>query len=349
MLGLTTSSDRDARAPAGAGHAVVRHRSPGERLQAVLHRRPFLASLAVLVVSMVVFFLLNPRFGEPIAISRVVGQVSVIAVLAAGQTLIILTAGIDLSVGALAILSSLVMAKTAVDNGLPGPVALLVAIAVAVLAGCLNGVLVTRLRLPPFIATLGTYGIFTAVALLYAGSTAYSQRDMPATLTWMGNDLQVGEFTLAYGSVAALLLYAVLGVALSHTAWGRHVYAVGDDPQAAQLAGLPARRVVFSVYALSGLICGLGAWVLIGRTGSASASQLADANLESITAVVIGGVSLFGGRGALVGTLIGVAILGSFRSGLGVAGVDDQWRVLTVGVLVIAAVAADQWIRKVRA
>lgn len=342
MLGVTPGSPPG---PAFAGRA----RSPQDRLQAILHERPYLASLLVLLVSVLVFFLLNPRFGQPVSISRVVGQVSVIAVLAAGQTLIILTAGIDLSVGALAILSSLVMAKTAIESGAPGPLALAVALGAALAAGCLNGFLVTRLKLPPFIATLGTFGIFTAVALLYAGSTSYSQRDMPATLVFMGRDLTVGPFQIAYGALAAIALYVVLGLALAKTAWGRHVYAVGDAPEAAQLAGLNTARVTFSVYALSGLICGLAAWVLIGRTGSASASQLANANLESITAVVIGGVSLFGGRGALVGTLIGVAILGTFRSGLGVAGVDDQWRVLTVGVLVIAAVAVDQWIRKVRA
>ncbi|MBA2445409.1 MAG: ABC transporter permease, partial [Nocardioidaceae bacterium] len=127
-----------------------------------------------------------------------------------------------------------------------------------------------------------------------------------------------------------------------------HVYAVGDDREAARLAGIRVDRVLLSVYAVSGIIFGITAWVVIGRTGAASPNAIVDANLESITAVVIGGTSLFGGRGALLGTLLGALIIGVFRTGLSLAGVDDQWRVLAVGVLVIVAVAIDQWIRKVK-
>ena len=127
------------------------------------------------------------------------------------------------------------------------------------------------------------------------------------------------------------------------------MYSVGNDAEASRLVGISVNRVLFSVYALAGLIYGITAWVLIGRTGSASPNAAVDANLESITAVVIGGTSLFGGRGALLGTLLGALIVGYFRTGLSLAGVDDQWRVLTIGLLVIIAVSIDQWIRKVRA
>jgi fructose transport system permease protein len=123
------------------------------------------------------------------------------------------------------------------------------------------------------------------------------------------------------------------------------VYAVGDDAEGARLAGISVKRVLLSVYVVAGLIFGLTAWVLIGRAGAASPNSLIDANLQSITAVVIGGTSLFGGRGALIGTLLGALIVGVFQTGLSLAGVDDQWRVLAVGVLIIVAVSIDQWIR----
>ena len=145
-----------------------------------------------------------------------------------------------------------------------------------------------------------------------------------------------------------LLLYVVVGFALSQTAWGRHVYAVGDDAEASRLAGIQVKRVLLSVYAVAGLIYGVAAWIQIGRSGTASPNAITDGNLSSITAVVIGGTSLFGGRGGVLGTLLGALIVQVFTSGLSIIGVDDQYRVLTVGVLVILAVAVDQWIRKVK-
>ncbi|MCG6116465.1 MAG: ABC transporter permease, partial [Mesorhizobium sp.] len=136
---------------------------------------------------------------------------------------------------------------------------------------------------------------------------------------------------------------------LNHTAWGRHVYALGDDPDAARLSGIRTRRVLISVYAVAGLICGFAGWALIGRLGSVSPTSGYEANIQSITAVVIGGTSLFGGRGSVIGTLIGALIVGVFAMGLRIWGTDPQWTRLTVGGLIILAVAADQWIRKVSA
>jgi len=150
------------------------------------------------------------------------------------------------------------------------------------------------------------------------------------------------------GVVIVLLMYLVVGFALSQTAWGRHVYAVGDDPESARLSGIASKRVLLSVYTVAGLIFGIAAWVLIGRSGGATPNAISTGNLDSITAVVIGGTSLFGGRGGVVGTLLGALIVYAFQFGLSLAGVDQQFRVLAVGVLVIVAVAIDQWIRKVK-
>ena len=151
------------------------------------------------------------------------------------------------------------------------------------------------------------------------------------------------------GVLLVLAIYVVVGFALSQTAWGRHVYSVGDDAEASRLAGISVNRVLFSVYIVAGIVYGIAAWALIGRAGGADPNAIAQANLESITAVVIGGTSLFGGRGGVLGTLLGALIVQSFTLGLALAGVDAQWRIFTVGVLVIAAVSVDQWIRQVKA
>jgi fructose transport system permease protein len=144
-------------------------------------------------------------------------------------------------------------------------------------------------------------------------------------------------------------LVALIWFVLNRTAFGRHLYAVGDDPDAARLAGIRTDRILFSVYVIAGVICALGAWALIGRIGSISPQAGQTANLDSITAVVVGGASLFGGRGSIVGTLIGALIVGVFRNGLALSDVDVLWQEFAVGWLIIIAVALDQWIRKVSA
>lgn len=325
-----------------------RRQSPVQRVQHVLHAHPSLSPLMVLIVSFAIFTLLNARFAEPSTLSLVIQQVAVIAALAIGQTVVILTAGIDLSVGAVTILAMLVSANLAKDGGLNGVLAILVGVLVGAVAGALNGLLVTRLRLPPFIVTLGTLSIFTAIALLYSKGQSVQSTSMPAALNWTGTTIPIGVFRITVGVVIVLVLAVVTAFALSQTAWGRHVYAVGDDPEASRLVGIRVNRVLLSVYLVAGVIYGITAWVLIGRAGTASPNAIVEANLESITAVVIGGTSLFGGRGAIIGTVLGALIVVSFRFGLSLAGVDDQWRVLAVGVLIIVAVSIDQWIRKVK-
>ncbi|MER7274183.1 ABC transporter permease [Dactylosporangium sp. NPDC000244] len=336
-------------ATTAAEQFALRRQSPLQRVQHVLHGHPAISPLLVLVVAAVAFSAINPRFSSPNSLSLVLQQVAVIGALAVGQTLVILTAGIDLSVGAITILAMMLAAKLAEGGGVPGPVAVLAGIAVGVVAGLLNGALVTRIGLPPFIVTLGTLSVFTAIGLLYSKGQSVQQADLPAFVNWTGETFAVGRFHITAGVVLVAVLYCVVGFALANTAWGRHVYAVGDDREAARLAGIRVDRVLLSVYTLAGAIYGLTAWILIGRAGAASPNAIADANLESITAVVIGGTSLFGGRGALLGTLLGALIVGAFRSGLSLAGVDDQYRVLAVGLLVLLAVAVDQWIRRVRA
>jgi fructose transport system permease protein len=328
---------------------AMRRQSPVQRIQHLLHSHPAISPLLVLIVAFIVFTIVNPRFAQPATISIILQQTAVMAALAIGQTLIILTAGIDLAVGATCILSMLFMANLAAHNGVPGPLALLLGIALGTLCGFLNGILVTRLKLPPFIVTLGTLSIYTAVALLYSGGQSVGRADLPAILNVMSTRFRVGPFNFTLGVVFVALMAVVVAFVLSQTAWGRHVYAVGDDIEAARLVGIRVDRVLLSVYTVAGLIYGITAWVLIGRAGTASPNAIVDANLETITAVVIGGTSLFGGRGGIIGTILGALIVYSFNIGLSLAGVDAQLRVLAIGVLIIVAVSIDQWIRKVKA
>jgi fructose transport system permease protein len=323
-------------------------RSPLSRLQHLLHSQATIGPAVVLLIAIIVFALLSDRFLQPANISLIVQQVAVVGTLAVGQTIIILTAGIDLSCGAIMVLTSIVMAKIAAETGLPGVPALLLGFLIGTVCGLINGLLVTRLKLPPFIVTLGTLNVFFALNLWYSESATIRGGDMPELLLWTGQTFTVGGTRVTYGSVIMVLLVAAMAFVLKNTSWGRHVYATGDDPEASRLSGIRTARVLFSVYATAGAIYALAAWILIGRIASASPQAGQTENLDSITAVVIGGTSLFGGRGAVVGSLIGALIVGVFRNGLALAGVDVLWQTFAVGVLIIAAVSIDQWIRKVK-
>jgi fructose transport system permease protein len=348
-LNSPETSTQPAAAPSTAAEQfALRRHSPVQRIQHVLHSHPAISPFLVLIVSAVVFSVISGNFASARTMSLLFQQVAVIAALGIGQTLVILTAGIDLSVGAITILAMLLAANLAKDNGIPGILGILLGIAVGAVCGLLNGLLITRLNLPPFIVTLGTLSIFTALALLYSGGLSVQASQLPDSMNALSTVVPLGQFRITTGVLVVALLALIMAFVLSQTSWGRHVYAVGNDPEASRLVGIRVNRVLLSVYLTAGVIYGITAWVLIGRAGVASPNAIVDANLQSITAVVIGGTSLFGGRGAILGTILGALIVGCFQFGLSLAGVNDQWRVLTVGVLIIVAVAIDQWIRKVK-
>ena len=321
-----------------------------DRIQHVLHGNPILGPLAVLVVAIIAFAIVNGRFLSAANLGLVLQQVTVIATLALGQTLVILTAGIDLSAGAIAVFSSILMANMATKLGFPGIVALIIGLVLGTAMGAFNGWLVTRIKLPPFIVTLGTLSIFFSLNSVVSRSETIRGSDMPGIMTATGsNAFRIGGFSLTWGTIIMLLLFAFFWYALGNTAWGKHVYATGDDLEAARLSGIRTDRVLLSVYLVAGLIYAIGAWILMGRLASASPNVGTEYNLDSITAVVLGGTSLFGGRGLVLGTLVGALIVGVFRNGLQLAGVDVVWQGTAIGLLVLIAVALDQWIRKVKA
>lgn len=320
-------------------------------LQHWLHINPALVPLIVLVLSILVFgALLGSKFFSPFALTLILQQTAIVGIVGAAQSLVILTAGIDLSVGAIMVLSSVVMGQFTFRYGLPVELSILCGLAIGTAVGFVNGWLVAIIRLPPFIVTLGMWQIALASNFLYsANETIRSQEiaDQAPLLQLFGATFKVGGAVFTVGVVFMVLLVILLAYILKHTAWGRHVYAVGDDPDAAELSGVNVKGTLISVYMISGLICAFAGWALIGRIGSVSPTSGQLANIESITAVVIGGISLFGGRGSILGMLFGSLIVGVFTLGLRLLGADAQWTYLLIGALIIAAVAVDQWIRKV--
>jgi fructose transport system permease protein len=328
-------------------------RTPLEHAQHFLHSNPAAVPLIVLLLSLVGFGLaVGGKFFSAFSMTLILQQVAVVGIVGAAQTLVILTAGIDLSVGAIMVLSSVVMGQFTFRYGIPAPISILCGFAVGGLCGWINGALVAYMKLPPFIVTLGTWQILLASNFLYSANETIRSQDIAAQaplLQAFGANFRVGNAVFTYGVVAMVLLVLALWYVLNHTAWGRHVYAVGDDPEAAKLSGVSVQRMLVTVYVISGLICALAGWVLIGRLGSVSPTSGQFANIESITAVVIGGISLFGGRGSILGMLFGALIVGVFSLGLRLIGTDPQWTYLLIGLLIIIAVAMDQWIRKVAA
>jgi fructose transport system permease protein len=301
------------------------------------------ASVAALAIAVIFFSIKSDRFLSGPNLSLVLQQVMVLGTLAIGQTIIILTAGIDLSCGLVMALSSIFMTKLAVNNHVAPALAILIGLLVAGGFGLLNGGLVTRLRLPPFIVTLGTLNIAFALTHIYSKEQTIS--NLPGALTWLGTTFKVGNTAVAYGSVLMLLLFLAFAFVLRSTAGGRHVYAVGDNPEAARLTGIHTNRVLWAVYGVAGVLYGVAALLLIGYTNVGDPQAGQTDNLDSITAVVIGGTSLFGGRGSVIGSLIGALLVGVIRNGLQLIGVDSIYQVLITGILVIAAVAVDQFAR----
>ncbi|CAM5685114.1 putative Ribose transport system permease protein RbsC [Streptomyces afghaniensis 772] len=306
--------------------------------------QPTTGPLVALLLACVFFSISTDQFLTGGNFSLIVQQVMVVGTLAIGQTLIILTAGIDLSCGAVMAFGSIVIAKMAAEGSLPPLAAIALGLVVCGGFGLLNGALVQRIPLPPFIVTLGMLNV--AFALTHIYSEEQTVTSLPGPLTALGETFPLGRTDITYGSLVTIALFLLFAYALSSTSWGRHVYALGNSPEAARLNGIRTSRLTIGVYTVAGLMYGIAALLLISRTGVGDPQAGQTDNLDSITAVVLGGTSLFGGRGSVLGTFIGVLIVGVFRNGLQLMGVASIYQTLITGVLVILAVTVDQISRK---
>ncbi|HKX41942.1 MAG TPA: ABC transporter permease [Burkholderiaceae bacterium] len=303
-----------------------------------------LGPLFALLLAIIFFASQSDRFLSIQNFSLILQQVMVVGTIAIGQTLVILTAGIDLSCGMVMALGGVLMTKLAVVSGLNPYLAIACGLLATMAFGLVNGLLVTRIKLPPFIVTLGTMNIAFAITQLY--SSAQTITDLPAPMTFFGNAFALGGAAINYGTLLMLVLYIAVWWALRETQPGRHVYAVGNNPEATRLTGIRTERVLLGVYVLAGAFYGIASLLSVARTGVGDPNAGQTENLDAITAVVLGGTSLFGGRGIVLGSLLGALIVGVFRNGLTLMGVPSVYQVLITGILVILAVATDQLSRR---
>ena len=313
------------------------------------------APLIFLLVLMAMFAILQPRFLSSINLFNVMRQVSITGLLAIGMTFVILTAGIDLSIGSLVALCGLVAAAVAKGGlqdrftvgegglGYGWGLAALAAIAVGLACGYLQGLAITRLKVPPFVVTLGGMSAFRGAALLSAAGGPIS--GFEPSFTWWGQG-KLGPVPIP---VIIFLSAAILAhVALRYTRYGRQVYAVGGNPEAARLSGLNVNRVIASVYVIMGFFAGLGSFVLAARLNSAEAVAGTGYELTVIASVVIGGTSLFGGSGTIFGTVIGSILIGVLLNGLVLMNVSSYIQQIVIGVIIVLAVAFDTFAKSRR-
>lgn len=309
--------------------------------------------LMFLVALIVVFTVMKPSFIDPINIFNIMRQISITGLIALGMTFVILTAGIDLSVGSLLALCGMVaavVAKGGTANTLslessaaPGFgwfAALMAAMAVGAAAGGLQGLAITRLKVPPFVVTLGGLTVFRGLTLTISNGGPISGFD--PSMRWFGTGL-IGPVPVPViiFAIAAILCHIVL----RYTRYGRAVYAVGGNAEAARLSGLRVDRILVSVYVIVGFFAGLAAFVLSARLNSSEAVAGIGYELTVISAVVIGGTSLFGGIGSVGGTVVGAALIGVLQNGLQFNNVSSYTQSIVIGLILVFAVTFDRWLK----
>lgn len=298
--------------------------------------------LVVLVGIVVIFSALSPSSFATLDNARsILSDAAILLVLAVGATFVILTAGIDLSVGSVLVFSGVLGAKAMGWVGGSGLGTVLVGLGAAALTGAawgaLNGVLVAKAKVPAFVVTLGTLGAAYGLALVI--TNGIDVRSVPTGMVDFGNNRVAGIPWLA---VTALAVTIVAGVLLSKTVFGRHTYAIGASEESARRAGIRVESHLIRIYAMAGLLAGLAGFLSLARFGTTTVAGHTTDNLQVITAVVIGGTSLFGGSGWMVGTTIGVFIPVVLQNGFIVQGVVPYWQYVAVGAVLVLAVYLDQ-------
>jgi inositol transport system permease protein len=324
--------------------------SKGPNIFAIIQRfGPLLFLLALIVV----FTAMKPSFIDPINVFNIMRQISITGLIALGMTFVILTAGIDLSVGSLLAFCGMIAAVVAkggtansmslsagAGQGFGWFAALLAAVVVGAVSGGVQGLAITRLKVPPFVVTLGGLTIFRGLTLTISNGGPISGFD--TSMRWFGNGL-IGPVPVPViiFAIAAVLCHIVL----RYTRYGRSIYAVGGNTEAARLSGLRVDRILISVYVIVGFFAGLAAFVLAARLNSAEAVAGMGYELTVISAVVIGGTSLFGGIGSVGGTVVGAALIGVLQNGLQFNNVSSYTQSIVIGLILIIAVAFDRWLK----
>lgn len=319
--------------------------SVGQRGQArelVAKYRIELAMLVALAILCVVLTILQPRFLSPLNLQNVLSQVMVLGIIAIGQTMVILTGGIDLSVGGISAISVMVGGLGMVATGSVAIGAVLTLLT-GLIVGIVNGLLVAYLRLAPFIVTLGTASI--CGSLTYVISDGSSLVGLPEGFAIWGK----GEIAGIRGYIFTFaILYLIAHLILTRTKPGRFMYAIGSNAEAARLSGVRVKRYLILPYAITGILCGLAMMIEASRLGAIDPNTGTGFEMRTIAAAVIGGASLMGGRGSVLGTLIGMFLIGVLQNGLNILGVNAFWQGTALGVVIILAVVLDRLVPRGR-
>lgn len=290
----------------------------------------------------IVLWIMTPYFLTVSNLLNVAQQISINAIIAVGMTFVIITAGIDLSVGSLVAFSGVVLASV-LQAGVPLPIAILVGLGVGLSCGMINGLLITQGRIPPFISTLGMMSVARGAALLYTKGRPVSGFSENFRYLATGEIFHIPVPVIIMGVV-----YIIAHFVLNRTKLGRYAYAIGGNEEAAILSGINVKLYKTMVYALCGLLSGLAALILTARLNSAQPIAGNMYELDAIAATVIGGTSLMGGEGTVLGTLIGALIMGVLRNGLNLLGVSSFIQQIVIGSVIIIAVLMDMALKKQR-
>ena len=302
-----------------------------------LGRMPGLPGAAYLLVLLAAGFMAAaPEFASARNLSNIGLQAAALLIVSLGMTLVILTEGIDLSLGAVLGLSGVVMSVLLVSDGLALPWALAAALLVGVVAGSVNGGFIAYAGLPPFIVTLGTYGMAQSLAMVLTSGNSVT--GLPASVRWLNEGEWLG---LPVPVLAVAAVFVVTYVLLYHTRFGRYVFAIGGNRRALELSGVPVRAYLVAVYAYAGFLAALASFIMTARMNAAHPTIAIGLEFDAIAAVVLGGTSFDKGRGGIWGTVVGALTVALLRNGLNLIGLSTEWQVAVVGLVIVSAVAVD--------
>ncbi|MBP2001477.1 ribose transport system permease protein [Paenibacillus shirakamiensis] len=297
-----------------------------------------LGPLLGLIILIIIVSVLNPSFLEPLNILNLLRQVSINALIAFGMTFVILTGGIDLSVGSILALSSAFVANMMVA-GLDPILAIIIGCLSGGLMGAVNGLMITKGKMAPFIATLATMTIFRGLTLVYTNGNPITGLGESRLFQLFGRGYELG---IPVPAITMVITFAVLWAVLHKTPFGRKTYAIGGNEKASIVSGIKVNRVKILIYSLAGMLSALAGAILTSRLNSAQPTAGTSYELDAIAAVVLGGTSLSGGRGRIVGTLIGALIIGTLNNGLNLLGVSSFYQMVVKGIVIVIAVLIDR-------
>lgn len=299
------------------------------------------ATLFALFILVVYLSVANQNFLEITNFINIARQSSINAILAIGETLVIILAGIDLSVGSVMALAGSIMAVVAVKFHAGVPLVMLLAVLTGIIAGCINGIIISKAKIPDFIVTLGTMSTLKGLALIVTNGLPIS--GIPQTIVWLGS----GDILRIPVTAIGALIVAFIGwFLLTKTTFGRAVLAMGGNQEAARVSGINLVRTRILVYCFSGLCAGIASIFMVGRLNSANALMGTGMEMTAIAAVIIGGTNLFGGEGSIGGTILGVITMGVLTNGLDLLNISAFWQQVILGLVIIGVVVFDQWRRR---